>query len=115
MCQIAEGLTGEDIKALSAHFSELPFQAAKQDFDAGLAAEGAELHQQHCEICHEQGGNAPSRSPRLAGQWRPYLEKALKFVPTGEHLVPPAMESVFTDLGQDDIDALMNYYASQQD
>ena len=114
MCQVAEGLTGEDIKALSAHFSELPFQAAKQDFDADLAARGAELHQQHCELCHEQGGTAASRSPRLAGQWRPYLEKALKFVPTGEHLVPPAMESVFTDLGQDDIDALMNYYASQQ-
>ncbi len=114
MCQVAEGLTSEDIKALSAHFSELPFQAAKQDFDAGLAARGAELHQQHCELCHEQGGTAPRRSPRLAGQWRPYLEKALKFVPTGEHLVPPAMESVLTDLGQDDIDALMNYYASQQ-
>jgi sulfide dehydrogenase cytochrome subunit len=114
MCRVAEGLTSEDIKALSAHFSELPFKAAKQDFDADLAARGAELHQQHCETCHEQGGTVPSRSPRLAGQWRPYLEKAVKFVPTGEHLVPPAMESVFTDLGQDDIDALMNYYASQQ-
>lgn len=114
MCRVAEGLTSEDIKALSAHFSELPFEAAEQDFDADLAGRGAELHQQHCETCHEQGGTAPSRSPRLAGQWRPYLEKAVKFVPTGEHLVPPAMESVFTDLGQDDIDALMNYYASQQ-
>ena len=114
MCQVAEGLTNEDIKALSAHFSALPFQAAKQDFDADLAASGAVLHQQHCERCHEQGGTVANRSPRLAGQWQPYLKTALKFVPTGEHLVPPPMESGVTDLGQGDIDALMNYYASQQ-
>ncbi len=35
-------------------------------------------------------------------------------MPTGEHLVPPAMESAVEDLGQGDIDALLNYYASQQ-
>lgn len=115
MCQIAEGLTGEDIQALSAHFAALPFRAAAQPFDAGLAARGAALHQEHCELCHEQGGTVADRGPRLAGQWQTYLRKSLKFVPTGEHLVPPAMESVITDLGEQDIDALMHYYASQQE
>jgi sulfide dehydrogenase cytochrome subunit len=114
MCQVAEGLTSEDIKALSAHYSAQPFQAANQPFDADLAARGAALHQQRCEQCHEQGGTVPDRGPRLAGQWTPYLRKALKFVPTGEHLVPPAMESAVDDLAQGDIDALLNYYASQQ-
>lgn len=114
MCQIAEGLTSEDIKALSAHYSAQPFQAATQPFDADLAARGAELHQQRCEQCHEQGGTLAERGPRLAGQWTSYLRKALKFVPTGEHLVPPAMESAVDDLSQGDIDALLNYYASQQ-
>jgi len=115
MCQVAEGLTSEDIRALGAHFSALPFRAAVQPFDAGLAMRGAELHQEHCEQCHEQGGSVADRGPRLAGQWQTYLRKALKFVPTGEHLVPPAMESVIIDLGEQDIAALMNYYASQQD
>ena len=114
MCQIAEGLSSEDIKALSEHYSAQPFQAAAQPFDADLAATGAALHQQHCEQCHEQGGTVADRGPRLAGQWIPYLRKALKFVPTGEHLVPPAMESALGDLGQSDVDALLNYYASQQ-
>ena len=33
MCKIAEGLTGEDIAALSEHFSQLPFRPAQQEFD----------------------------------------------------------------------------------
>jgi sulfide dehydrogenase cytochrome subunit len=114
MCQVAEGLTSEDISALSAYYSAQPFQAATQPFDADLAARGATLHQQRCEQCHEQGGTVGERGPRLAGQWTSYLRQALKFVPTGEHLVPPAMESAVDDLGQGDIDALLNYYASQQ-
>jgi sulfide dehydrogenase cytochrome subunit len=115
MCQVAEGLTGEEITALGAHFTAQPFKAAAQAFDAGLAERGAALHAEHCEQCHEQGGTVPDRGPILAGQWTPYLRKSLKFVPTGEHLVPPAMESVISGLGPDDIDALMNFYASQQD
>ena len=115
MCQVAEGLTTEDMNGLAARFSAQPFRAASQAFDAALATRGQALHQEHCESCHESGGTGTDHAPRLAGQWTPFLRKALKFVPTGEHLVPPAMESVITDLGPDDIDALMNYYASQQD
>lgn len=114
MCKIAEGLTSDEIKALGEHYGNRTFVPAAQAFDADLAARGAALHQEHCEGCHEQGGTSPGRGPRLAGQWTPYLKSALTFVPTGEHLVPPAMESVITGLSDGDIDALMNYFASQQ-
>lgn len=115
MCQVAEGLTGEEIRAVSAHFATQPFKSAAQTFDAAKASRGEALHGERCELCHEQGGAVPDRGPRLAGQWLPYLRKSLNFVPTGEHLVPPAMESAVVDLGPDDIDALMHFYASQQD
>jgi sulfide dehydrogenase cytochrome subunit len=114
MCQVAEGLTGEDVRALAAHYAALPFVPAAQAFDAGLAATGAALQEQHCETCHHTGGVDTDRAPRLAGQWLPYLKSSLKFVPTGEHLVPPAMESVVVDLSPGEIEAILNYYASQR-
>jgi len=114
MCQIAEGLTSEDIGALAAHFGAQPFRAAAQAFDPALAETGKGLHEALCESCHHEGGRQTSRAPRLAGQWTTYLRTALRFVPTGEHLVPPAMETTVSDLGTEDLDALMSFYASQQ-
>lgn len=114
MCKIAGGLSGEDVQKLAEHYSSLPWVPAPQPFDAGLAETGAALHQENCETCHEQGGTAEGIGPRLAGQWVPYLKHALKFVPTGEHMVPPAMERKLGGFSEEDISALLNYYASQQ-
>jgi sulfide dehydrogenase cytochrome subunit len=115
MCKIASGLSDEDIEVLSSHYGSLPFVAAEQEFDASLVAAGAALHEQTCETCHAQGGRVPGRGPRIAGQWTPYLKATLKFVPTGEHLVPPMMERGLGKFSQQEIDALLNFYASQQD
>jgi sulfide dehydrogenase cytochrome subunit len=115
MCKIAGGLSDEDIEALSAHYSSLPFVAARQEFDPERAAAGAALHEKHCDSCHEQGGKVAGRGPIIAGQWTLYLKSALKFVPTGEHLVPPMMERTVANFSAEEIDALMNFYASQQD
>jgi len=114
MCKIAEGLSNEDIEALSNHYGELPFIPATQEFDASRAVTGAALHEQHCERCHEQGGINEGRGPRLAGQWLPYLKATLKYVPTGEHQVPPMMERGLGKFSNEEIDSLLNYYASQQ-
>jgi sulfide dehydrogenase cytochrome subunit len=115
MCKVVEGLAYEDINALSDHYSQQAFVAAKQPFDESKAAAGAALHEKYCETCHSEGGTAASRGPRLAGQWVPYLKSALHFVPTGEHLVPPMMERAVSDLSSEEIDMLMDYYASQKD
>jgi sulfide dehydrogenase cytochrome subunit len=114
MCKIAGKLSAEEVDALAAHYSQQAFQPAQQEFDPGLAAAGAALHEQYCETCHEQGGMSAGRGPRLAGQWKPYLKSTLKFVPTGEHLVPPMMERKLSEFTQEEISQLLDYYASQQ-
>lgn len=114
MCKISGGLADEDITALSVHYSGLPFVAAKQEFDASLVATGAQLHEESCEKCHHEGGSVAGTGPRLAGQWSPYLKVALKFVPTGEHPVPRTMENSVGKFGPDEINALISFYASQQ-
>lgn len=114
MCKIADGLSEEDIKMLAEHYSSLPWVPAPQTFDASQVDTGATLHQQNCETCHEQGGTGDGIGPRIAGQWAPYLKHALKFVPTGEHMVPPVMERKLGGFSEEDIAALLNYYSSQQ-
>ncbi|MBT8059955.1 MAG: c-type cytochrome [Gammaproteobacteria bacterium] len=115
MCQIAEGLSDEEMEALAAHYGALEFVPAQQEFDEEQAAIGAALHAEHCDSCHPDGGRSGGRGPRLAGQWVPYLKTSLKYVPTGEHLVPSTMERRVMDFSAEQIDALMNFYASQQD
>ena len=115
MCKVAAGLSDEDITALSSHYGELPFVPAGQEFDASQVAAGAALHEKHCESCHEQGGSGVGRGPRIAGQWVVYMRSTLKYVPTGEHQVPPMMERGLGKFSAEEIDTLMNFYASQQD
>lgn len=115
MCKIAGGLSEEEISALSEHYSKQAFVAADQEFDIAKAEAGAILHSERCETCHEQGGRVSARGPRLAGQWVPYMKATLKYVPTGEHMVPPMMERGIDKFSDQEIDHLMNFYASQQD
>ena len=115
MCKVAGALSDDDISALADWYAAQPFVPAKQEFDPALAAAGAALHAEHCETCHEQGGKRPDRGPRLAGQWTDYMAATIKFVPTGEHMVPPMMERRVADFSKEEITQLLNYYASQQD
>lgn len=116
MCKITEALGNEELQALGAWYSTQAFVAAKQEFDETLVANGATLHAQHCEKCHQEGGSlAEGSEPRLAGQWLPYLRKSINYVPTGEHMVPPMMERAVSKFSAQEVNALMNFYASQQD
>ena len=115
MCKIAEGLDDQQIDALGQHYEAQKFVAARQDFDEAKAATGGDLHEIHCETCHAMGGTIAGRGPRLAGQWAPYLKAAIRYSSTGEHLVPRVMEKRLNDFSAEEIDALVNFYASQQD
>jgi len=114
MCKIAEGLVFEEMERLSQYYETQTFVAAPQDFDAAKAVTGGDLHEIHCETCHNMGGTIAGRGPRLAGQWTPYLKVAMQQALTGEHLVPPVMEKRLSDFTAEEIDALLNFYASQQ-
>jgi len=115
MCKIAEDLDDQQIDALGQHYEAQKFVAARQDFDEAKAAAGGDLHEIHCETCHAMGGTIAGRGPRLAGQWAPYLKAAIRYSSTGEHLVPRVMENRLNDFSAEEIDALLNFYASQQD
>lgn len=115
MCAVTADLADEDLDAIGAHYAELPFVAAKQEFDAGLAATGEAIHEEACGRCHTDGGSNPGDDAGiLAGQWMGYLESAIAQYRAGERNQMEAMKDKIDALSDDDVKALLHYYASQQ-
>ena len=115
MCAVAADLSDEMIDEIAAHYAALPFVAAKQEFDADLAAAGKAVHDAECDRCHSEGGSNPEdEAGILAGQWIGYLEDTFAEYRAGEREQPKKMEEKVNALSDDDVKALVHYYASQQ-
>ncbi|MFB3077051.1 MAG: cytochrome c [Lysobacterales bacterium] len=117
MCAFVGTLDNQDIAALAEFYELQAFVPARQPFDPSRAADGARIHRQaNCEHCHSQGGrNSNGMAAILAGQWTPYLERSLLRIRAGERMGPKVMNQAIGKLTDDDIEALLNYYASGQD
>ena len=115
MCAVTADLSDDMIDELAAHYAGLPFVAAKQDFDADLAAKGKAVHDAECDRCHSEGGANPEDDASiLAGQQMGYLTDTFAEYRAGEREQPKKMEEKLNALSDDDVKALVHYYASQQ-
>ncbi|NIS90363.1 MAG: cytochrome c-553 [Woeseiaceae bacterium] len=115
MCEVVADLSDETIDAVATHYFELPFVPAAQDFDADLAAAGQALHDKNCGKCHSDGGSNPDdEASIIAGQWMGYLEATFAEYRAGEREQPSLMQRKLDALSDDDVKALVHYYASQQ-
>ena len=115
MCAVTADLSDDQIDEIAAYYAGLPFVAAKQDFDAALAEAGKAVHEAQCDRCHSEGGSNPDdEAGILAGNLMGYLEAQLADYRAGEREQPAKMEEKVNALSDDDVKALVNYYASQQ-
>lgn len=115
MCDVVADLDDAMLEDLAAYYFELPFVAAQQEFDAGLAAAGAAVHDKFCEKCHSDGGtNADDEAGILGGQWMDYLAKSFAEYNSGDREQPKQMAEKMAELAEADVTALLHYYASQQ-
>ena len=88
---------------------------AKQPFDAALAEAGKTVHDSNCSRCHSDGGSSPDdEAGILAGQWAGYLRASFADYASGDRDQPDRMREALESLSENDIEALVNYYASQQ-
>jgi cytochrome subunit of sulfide dehydrogenase len=116
MDRIAWGYSDAEIEAMAAFFAAQPYRPAQQDFDADLAARGAAIHDTNCNSCHSEGGTYPELdSGQLAGQWIPYLEDAFQDFMEHGRPQPRGMQRRLADFSDADVQALIHYYASQQE
>lgn len=113
MCQTVRGLSAGEIGAIAAWYEGLDFVAAEQPYDAAAAASGELLHQSAgCDRCHADGGRETlGMAPVLAGQWTPFLRRALQQVHTGKRRGPKEMNRPLRSLDDGQLEALLNYYA----
>lgn len=114
MNQIAGGYTAAEIIAMSEYFSAQPYVAHAQPADAALVKAGERLHEKNCEKCHEDGGSYSEDDVGiLAGQWTAYLQNSLADFRGGDRAMPKKMKAKLKDLSDDDVNALIAYYAGQ--
>jgi sulfide dehydrogenase cytochrome subunit len=115
MCAVTADLSDDMIDEVAAYYAEKPFVAAKQDFDAALAEAGKAVHEAECDRCHSEGGANPEDDASiLAGQQMGYLKDTFAEYKAGEREQPKKMEEKLNALSDDDVKALIHYYASQQ-
>jgi len=115
MCQVAEELSSEEIESLARHYGDQEWVPAEQPFDSEKATAGAAIYSLYCVTCHPKGGNEAGYAVRLAGQWTPYLALMMQQIVSGEWLVPKIMQRKMSSFSAEEIEALLNYFASQKD
>jgi sulfide dehydrogenase cytochrome subunit len=115
MCPLVKNISSEQAEALGKYFAAKPFAPAKQMFDKDKAARGAAIHKAQCEQCHSKGGSDPEdQASILAGQWLPYLRAVLADYAAGKREALEPMRKRLTMMSPEDLDALANFYASEQ-
>lgn len=118
MCELVATLSEADVEELAEYFGAMKRVFAGEARDATLAAAGERIHEEQCAICHvlpdDESVDSALGIP-LHGQHSAYLRIALNAYLAGvrETLVP-AMAEKIRQLDADDIESLINYYASYQ-
>ncbi|MGY3887173.1 periplasmic diheme shuttle PdsA [Aeromonas aquatica] len=116
MTDIVKKLSEEQIDELAAHYAGLSYTPMKQPFDAALAQTGKKLHESAgCEKCHTEGGSlVDDEASILAGQPKGYMLSTLQEVKAGKRTVDEKMDKAISTMGEADLKALSEFYASKQ-
>jgi len=116
MGRVARGYDDVEIDALAAFFASQVWISPRQELDPKLVKRGKRIHRDGCGTCHKDGGRFQNDTvPRLAGQWRGYLEILLEEYWLWERRMPHLfMVIAVSELEEDDLNALASFYASQR-
>ncbi|MDD5331178.1 MAG: c-type cytochrome [Sulfuricella sp.] len=114
MGRLAKAYSDEDIKAMGEFFAAKKFVRHPQPVDASKVAKGKKVHEQNCGKCHEKGGRESDDGGVLAGQWKEYLQITMNEFQSKARPMPSKMAKKLEALSQEDLDALINFYASQR-
>lgn len=114
MNRVAKAYSDDDFNAMGEFFSQKTFVRYPQKVDSAKVAKGKELHEQNCKKCHMENGRESEDGGVIAGQWSEYLHITMDDFASKKRAMPKKMAEKLEGLSKDDLDALINFYASQQ-
>lgn len=114
MGRLAKAYTDDDFRAMGEFFGEKKFIRRSQAVDAAKVAKGKQVHEENCKKCHQEGGRESEDGGVIAGQWKEYLQITMSDFRSKARPMPKKMAEKFEGLNQDELDALIHFYASQQ-
>lgn len=118
MDRIAKGYTDDEIAKMARYFARQPMKPMRQAYRQTQVSLGKELHFEYCNKCHEDGGKKADDGGVLAGQSIIYMQHSMEDFKAGWREAPKKMrkrvKAVMEAHGQQGIEALLNYYGSQQ-
>ena len=116
MCEAVASLSDKQVTVAAMYFSNQVRGPTHEDFDADLAAKGAELHERHCGACHvppHDENAAHAIGIPLHGQRADYIRFAITaYLRGGREALLETMAHELSLLEPGDLDALVNYYSS---
>ena len=112
MGPIAKNFSDDDMKALAAYFSALPWPAYREPADAASITRVQALDAvEKCTSCHREGFVGYANTPRVANQKLDYLIKTLSDFHDNKRPNMPRMTALVRNLSADDIAAMAHYLA----
>jgi len=120
MGRVAKGYDDAQLDVMSEYLAKQKWVSAPQKTDANLVKQGAAYHEKVCGVCHSENANGAEIDgpPRLAGQWSPYLQLYLNDISNPDAATQTSSQhpkkKMFEKTTQGDIDALLQFYASQK-
>ena len=116
MCETVLHTSDERIADLAEHYASQRRGPSNEPYDSELAAKGEKIHAEHCSKCHVRPGDpevTDALGIPLHGQRGVYLRYALQSYKDGRRKnLLDAMGEKLKQINSDDIEALVNYYAS---
>lgn len=115
MGRIAKGYTDEEIALMADYFASQDLVRYPQQLDAAQIEAGSRLYSKNCGKCHDENGTlAEDDAGILAGQWLPYLTYSMEDFTSGKREMPKKMKKKVEKLSSSELDALLQFFASQQ-
>ncbi|MGR9535759.1 c-type cytochrome [Rhizobium leguminosarum] len=112
MGRIAKNLSDDDMKALAAYFSALPWPAYREPADAASITRFQALDAgKKCTSCHREGFVGYANTPRVANQKVDYLIKTLSDFRDNKRPNMPRMTALVRNFSAEDIAAMAHYLA----